>query len=61
MTEIEQRYLITFLHAKTLGLGQIVAELASVYGEQADAKKARIQWSIESTNPSWGDPIWRTK
>jgi hypothetical protein len=39
VTEIEQRYVITFLHAKKCGLDQIVAELASVYREQAHAKK----------------------
>jgi hypothetical protein len=39
MTEIEQRYVIRFRDAEKFSLNRIVAELASVSGEQADAKK----------------------
>jgi hypothetical protein len=40
MSEIEQRHVIRFRYAKKFALDRIVAQLASVYGEQADAKKA---------------------
>jgi hypothetical protein len=35
MSEIEQRRVIKFLYAKKFALYRILAELASVYGEQA--------------------------
>jgi hypothetical protein len=35
---------IQFLYAEKLALGRIVAKLASVYGEQASAKKAVEDW-----------------
>jgi hypothetical protein len=44
MSEIEQRYVIKCLYAKKLGLDPIVAERASVYGEQAHTKKAVEYW-----------------
>jgi hypothetical protein len=40
MSEIEKRYVVNFLNAKKFALDRIVAELASVYGEQAYAKRA---------------------
>jgi hypothetical protein len=45
MSEIEKRYVIRFRSAKKFALDRIVAELALVYGEQADAKKA-VEYSI---------------
>jgi hypothetical protein len=33
MTEIEERYEITFLHAKKSGIDEVVVELASVCGK----------------------------
>jgi hypothetical protein len=44
MSEIEQRYVIKFLYAKKFGLDRILAELALINGEQADAKKAVEYW-----------------
>jgi hypothetical protein len=42
--KIEQRYVIEFLDAKKFALDRITAELASVYGEQAYAKKVVEYW-----------------
>jgi hypothetical protein len=39
MNEIHQRYVIKVLDAKKFALDRIVAELASVFGEQAYVKK----------------------
>jgi hypothetical protein len=44
MTEVKQRYVIKFLDTKKFILNGIVADLASVYEEQADAKKAVEHW-----------------
>jgi ABC-type proline/glycine betaine transport system substrate-binding protein len=44
MTEVEQRYVIKFLHTTKFSLSEIVAEFASVDGEQASAKKAVEYW-----------------
>jgi hypothetical protein len=45
MTEIEQSYVIRFLHAKKFGYNQLTAELPSVSGEQAYIKKAVEYWT----------------
>jgi hypothetical protein len=55
MTEIEQRYVIEFIHAKKFGLDQIVAQLASVCGEQAYAKKRWRIGSAKSGRPDMED------
>jgi hypothetical protein len=44
MSEIEKRYVAKSLNAKKFALDRIVAELASVSGEQADTKKAVEYW-----------------
>jgi hypothetical protein len=44
MSEIEQRYVIKFFDVKRFALDRIVAEFASVSGEQASAKKAVEYW-----------------
>jgi hypothetical protein len=44
MSEIEQRYVIKFLYAKKFALDRIVADLASVSGEQAYVMKAVGYW-----------------
>jgi hypothetical protein len=44
MNEIDQRYVIKFLDTKKFVPDRIVAELASVYEEQAYAKKAVKYW-----------------
>jgi hypothetical protein len=44
MSEIEQRYVIKFLYVKKFALDRIAAERASVYGEQAYAKKTVEHW-----------------
>jgi hypothetical protein len=44
MSAIEKRYLVNFLNAKKFALDRIVAELASVYGEQAYGKKVVEYW-----------------
>jgi hypothetical protein len=44
MTEGEQRYVIKFLDAKKFTLNRIVAEIVSVYGEQAYTQKAVVHW-----------------
>jgi hypothetical protein len=40
INKIDQRYVIKFLDAKKVALDRITAELASVCGEQAPAKRA---------------------
>jgi hypothetical protein len=45
MMEVKQRYVIKFLDTKKFNLSGIGAELASVYGEQAYAKKAVEYWA----------------
>jgi hypothetical protein len=44
MTEVKQTCVIKFLSAKKFTLSGIVAELASVSREEADAKKAVEYW-----------------
>jgi hypothetical protein len=44
LSEIEQRYVLEFLCAKKFALDRIVAELTSVYEEQAYAKTAVEYW-----------------
>jgi hypothetical protein len=46
MSEIDQRYEIKFLYSKKFALDRIVAELASVSGEQAYAKKM-VEYCIQ--------------
>jgi hypothetical protein len=44
VNEIEQRHVIKFLYTKKFALDRIVAEFASVYGEQVSAKKSVGHW-----------------
>jgi hypothetical protein len=50
--------MIKFLCAKKFALDPIAAEVAPVYGEQPNAKKAG---NIGPTKSSWDDEIWKTK